>query len=121
LEYPSQEENMRINIPNIPVEPLIGFLVIGLVSGFLAERIIRGKGAGLVINLVVGVLGSFLGGFLFGFLRFSFHGLIGPLISATLGAVVLLFLLGLVKTMLVPQKSGWQGWKNWARALGHRR
>lgn len=105
---------------NVQIEPLIGFLIIGLVAGFLAEQIIKGRGAGLVINLVVGVVGSFIGGFLFGFLKLSFHGLIGPLITATLGAVVLLFLLGVVKTMLFPQKSGWQGWKNWSRALGRR-
>jgi uncharacterized membrane protein YeaQ/YmgE (transglycosylase-associated protein family) len=112
-----QEEDMRINIP---IEPLIGVLIIGLVAGFLAERIIRGRGAGLVVNLVVGVVGAFIGGVLFGFLKLSFHGLIGTLISATLGAVVLLCLLGLIKTMLFPQKTGWQGWKNWARGLGHR-
>ena len=110
-----QEDNMRINMP---FEPLLGFLIIGIVAGFLAERIVKGRGAGLVVNMVVGVVGAFIGGFLFGFLRLSFHGLIGPLISATLGAVVLLFLLGLVKTMLFPQQSGWQGWKNWGRALG---
>ena len=108
---------MRINMP---LEPLIGFLVIGLLAGFLAEQFLRRGGAGLVINLVVGVIGAFIGGFLFGFLRLSFQGLIGPLIGATLGAVVLLFLFGLVKFMLFPQKSGWQGWKNWARGLGHR-
>ena len=106
---------MRINMP---IEPLIGFLIIGLVAGFLAEQIIRGRGAGLVINLVVGVIGAFVGGFLFGFLKLSFHGLIGLLISATLGAVVLLLVLGLANTMLFRQKSGWQGWKNWSRALG---
>lgn len=108
---------MRINMA---IEPLIGFLIIGVVAGFLAEQIIRGRGAGLVINLVIGVVGAFIGGFLFGFLKLSFHGFIGLLISATLGAVVLLLLLGLVNTMLFPQKSGWQGWKNWARALGRR-
>lgn len=106
---------MRISMQ---IEPLIGFLVIGLVAGFLAEQIMKGRGAGLVINLVVGVVGSFIGGLLFGFMRLSFHGLIGTLISATVGAVILLFLLGLVKIILFPQKSGWQGWKNWARALG---
>jgi len=108
---------MRINMA---IEPLIGFLIIGLVAGFLAEQIIRGRGAGLVINLVIGVVGAFLGGFLFGFFKLSFHGLIGLLISATLGAVVLLLLLGLANTMLFPHKSGWQGWKNWSRALGRR-
>ena len=108
---------MRINIP---IELLIGNLVIGLVAGFLAEQIVRVRGAGLIINLVVGVVGAFIGAVLFGFLRLSFHGLIGSLISATLGAVVLLLLLGLVKIVLFPQKSGWQGWKNWARSLGRR-
>ena len=48
---------MRINMP---IEPLIGFLIIGLVAGFLAEQIIRGRGAGLAINLVVGVVGAFI-------------------------------------------------------------
>ena len=94
---------MRISIP---IELLIGNLVIGLVAGFLAERIIRGRGAGLVINLVVGVVGAFIGVVLFGFLRLSFHGLIGSLISATLGAVVLLLLLGLVRIMIFPQNPG---------------
>jgi uncharacterized membrane protein YeaQ/YmgE (transglycosylase-associated protein family) len=108
---------MRINMP---IEPLIGFLIIGLVAGFLAEQIVRGKGTGLVINLIVGVVGAFIGGFLFSFMRLSFHGLIGPLISATLGAVVLLFLLGLVEIMLYRRKSGWQGWKNWSKSLGRR-
>ena len=108
---------MRINIP---IEPLIGFLIIGVVAGFLAEQIIRGRGAGLVVNLVVGVVGAFIGGFLFGFLRLSFHGQVGTLISATVGAVILLFVLGLVRIMLYRRQSGWQGWKNWSRALGRR-
>ncbi|MGO9568630.1 MAG: GlsB/YeaQ/YmgE family stress response membrane protein [Desulfomonilaceae bacterium] len=66
------------------------------------------KRAGLVINLVIGVIGAFIGGFLFGFLKLSFYGVIGPLISATLGAVVLLSLLRLVKIMLFPEKSWWR-------------
>ena len=96
---------MRINLQ---VEPLIGFLVIGLVAGFLAERIMKGKGAGLFINMVVGVVGAFIGGSLSGFLKLSFHGLIGTLISATVGAVILLLLVGLAKIALFPQKSWWQ-------------
>ena len=75
----------------------IGFLIIGLIAGWLAEMIMKGRGAGLVINLVVGVIGAYLGGLLFNFLGLSMHGLIGSLISATVGAVVLLFLVGLFK------------------------
>jgi uncharacterized membrane protein YeaQ/YmgE (transglycosylase-associated protein family) len=76
---------------------LLGFLIIGLIAGWLAETIMKGRGAGLFINLIVGVVGASLGGLLFGFLGLSMHGLIGSLISATVGAVVLLFLIGLIK------------------------
>ena len=75
----------------------IGFLIIGLVAGWLAETIMKGRGAGLVVNLIVGVVGAYLGGLIFGFLGLSMHGIIGSLISATVGAVVVLFLVGLVK------------------------
>lgn len=105
---------------SMPIEPLIGFLIIGLVAGFLAEQIIRGRGAGLIVNLVIGVVGAFIGGFLFGFLGLSFHGLIGTLISATVGAAIFLFALGLVEIILVRRRSGWQGWKNWSRDLVRR-
>lgn len=76
---------------------LIGFLIIGLIAGWLAETIMKGRGAGLLVNLIVGIIGAYLGGLLFGFLGLSMHGLIGSLISATVGAVVLLFLVGLIK------------------------
>jgi uncharacterized membrane protein YeaQ/YmgE (transglycosylase-associated protein family) len=100
-----QEGNMRINMQ---IEPLIGFLVIGIVAGFLAERIMKGKGAGLVINMVVGVVGALIGGSLSSFLKLPFHGLIGTLLSATVGAVILLFLVGLAKIILFPHKSWWR-------------
>jgi uncharacterized membrane protein YeaQ/YmgE (transglycosylase-associated protein family) len=76
---------------------LLGFLIIGLIAGWLAETIMKGRGAGLVVNLIVGVVGAYLGGLLFGFLGLSMHGIIGSLISATVGAVVLLFLIALIK------------------------
>lgn len=75
----------------------IGFLIIGLIAGWLAETIMKGRGAGLIVNLIVGIIGAYLGGLLFGFFGLSMHGLIGSLISATVGAVVLLFLVGLFK------------------------
>lgn len=101
----------------IPIELLAGFLLIGLVAGFLAEQILREeRGQSLLVNLVVGVMGSVVGGLLF--LLLSFHGLIGALISALAGAVTLLLLVILVKPVLFPRQSGWLGWKNWSRSLG---
>lgn len=76
---------------------LIFFLLIGLVAGWLAGQLFKGHGFGMLGNLVVGVVGSFLGGFVFPLLGVHFSGIIGSLIMATAGAILLLFLLGLVK------------------------
>ena len=46
----------------------IGFLIIGLIAGYIAERIMRGRGAGLIINLIVGIIGAYIGGWLVGIL-----------------------------------------------------
>ncbi|MBI9065539.1 MAG: GlsB/YeaQ/YmgE family stress response membrane protein [Marinilabiliaceae bacterium] len=77
---------------------LIWFILIGIVAGFLAGQLMKGKGFGVVINLLVGVGGAILGGWLLGVLGFSFGGgLIGSLVTAFLGAVVLLFIISLFK------------------------
>lgn len=77
---------------------LLYFLLIGLVAGYLAGLIMKGGGFGLVVNLILGVIGAFVGGWLLGVLGISIGGgLIGSLISATIGAVVLVFVVGLFK------------------------
>jgi uncharacterized membrane protein YeaQ/YmgE (transglycosylase-associated protein family) len=76
---------------------LIGFLIVGLIAGWLGGKIMRGGGFGFVGNLVVGVVGAFFGGFLFSTLGITSYGFVGALITATAGAVVLLFIVGLIK------------------------
>ncbi len=76
---------------------LIAFLIIGLVAGWLAGLIMKGRGMGILVNLVVGVVGAFLGGFLFQQLGLSAHGFVGSLVMATIGAVVLLFIVKLLR------------------------
>jgi uncharacterized membrane protein YeaQ/YmgE (transglycosylase-associated protein family) len=77
---------------------IVWFLLIGVVAGWLASQLMRGRGFGMVGNMIVGVVGAVLGGFLFGILGISTGGgLIGSLITAVIGAVVLLFLVSLVK------------------------
>jgi uncharacterized membrane protein YeaQ/YmgE (transglycosylase-associated protein family) len=71
---------------------MIGFLFVGLVAGWLAGRLMKGEGLGLVGNLVLGVVGAFVGGFALRMIGFDAVGLIGELITATLGAVMLLVL-----------------------------
>lgn len=76
----------------------IWFIIIGIVAGFLAGQIMKGKGFGLIINLLVGIGGAVLGGWLFGKLGINLgDGLIGSLVTAFLGAIVLLFIISLFK------------------------
>ena len=76
---------------------LLWFLLIGLVAGWLAGQLMKGGGYGLIGDMVLGVIGAFIGGWLFGAIGMGASGLIGRLITATVGAVVLLFLIRLIK------------------------
>lgn len=76
---------------------LIGFLLIGLLAGWIANRFMRGRSMGLLSNLLVGVVGAFVGGLLFRLIGLAAVGLIGKIIMATLGAVVLLYLVQTLK------------------------
>ncbi|MGH1419796.1 MAG: GlsB/YeaQ/YmgE family stress response membrane protein [Hyphomicrobiaceae bacterium] len=77
---------------------LIIMLAIGAIAGWLAGQIISGFGFGLVGNIVVGIAGALLAGFLFPGL-IPIDGIIGQIVNATVGAVVLLFLIGLVRRL----------------------
>lgn len=73
------------------------FLVIGIAAGWLAGRVMKGKGLGLWADLLLGVVGAFFGGWLFDLLDISLGGIIGSLITALVGAIALLFVLRVVK------------------------
>lgn len=79
------------------VSALLGFLIIGLIAGWLAGQVMKGGGYGVVGDMIIGVIGAFLGGWLFGLIGISAGGLIGQLITAFVGAVVLIFLLRMIK------------------------
>lgn len=72
------------------------FILIGLAAGFLAGQILKGRGFGLVGNLIVGVLGALVGGFLAGAIGIGATNIIGTLLIATGGAIVLLLLISLI-------------------------
>lgn len=77
---------------------LLIFLGIGAVSGWLAGKIMRGGGFGLLGDIVIGVVGSVVGGFLFGLAGIGAGGgLIGSIVTATVGAMALLFIIRLIK------------------------
>lgn len=75
----------------------IWFLVIGLVAGWLAGKITRGSGFGAFGNMVVGVVGAMLGGFVFRLFGIYTVGIVGSLITATVGAILLLWLMSRIK------------------------
>ena len=77
---------------------LIYIILIGIAAGFLAGWLMKGKGFGWIINLLLGIAGSLIGGWLFGKLGISLgSGILGTLITATIGAVVLIFIVNFFK------------------------
>ena len=80
------------------LESIIVFLIVGAVAGWLAGQIVKGHGFGLVGNIVVGIVGAFLAGWLLPTLGFAIGGgIIAAISNALIGAVILLFLIGLFK------------------------
>lgn len=79
------------------ITSLIILLVVGLVAGWLAGLIMKKGKNTLVVNMVVGVIGAFVGSFLFQSFGLVTNGLIGMLITAIVGAIVLLLLVGFIK------------------------
>lgn len=69
---------------------LLWFLLIGLIAGWLAGKVFRGRGFGLIGDLVVGVLGALVGGYLFRFVGLGAYGTLGSLLVAFVGALLLL-------------------------------
>lgn len=76
---------------------LLATLLIGGIAGWLAGKIMRGGGFGILGNIAVGIVGSFAGRFVFGLLGLSAGGWIGSLVMSTIGAVILLWLVGILK------------------------
>jgi uncharacterized membrane protein YeaQ/YmgE (transglycosylase-associated protein family) len=79
------------------VQALLVWLVVGAVAGWLAGQIVKGHGFGLVGNIVVGIVGAFLAGWLLPGLGLGLSGIVGSIIYAAIGAIILLLLIGLVK------------------------
>ena len=79
-------------------QSLIVLLVVGAIAGWLAGLIVKGYGFGLIGNIVVGVVGAFIGGWLFPSLGlWDIPGILGTIVSATLGAIILLVIIGLIR------------------------
>ena len=77
---------------------LLIFLIVGAIAGWLASKFVRGEGLGLIGNMIVGIIGAFVAGLVFPTIGFVIGGgFFGGLLNATLGAVIFLFVIKLIK------------------------
>ena len=76
---------------------LVWVVLLGILAGWIAGKITKGSGFGLLADLIVGVVGSLLGSFIFGLLGLGAYSLLGRLVMSVVGAVVLLWLIRLIK------------------------
>ena len=79
------------------MEGILISIILGAIAGWLGGQLFKGSGLGLIGNIVVGIIGGWLGYWLFGKLGISLgSGWIGYIITAAIGAVILLAILNLV-------------------------
>jgi len=76
---------------SMPGVGFIGMLIIGILAGYIAEKV-TASDHGLFTNLLVGIAGSFVGGNLARLLNVEFYGWLGNLIVATIGAILLIWI-----------------------------
>jgi uncharacterized membrane protein YeaQ/YmgE (transglycosylase-associated protein family) len=84
---------LSLVVADISLSTIVWWLLVGLIAGFLASRVMRTGGYGLIGDIVVGIVGAIIGGYLAGFLGIEFSGLLGSIIIAFIGACILIFLL----------------------------
>lgn len=79
--------------------PILTWIIVGLIAGVLASIVMGGTGYGLIGDIVIGIVGAFVGGWIFRALHTSspFGGLAGVIFVAFIGAIVLLFILRLIR------------------------
>ena len=88
---------------------LLMWLIVGLIAGFLASRVMRGGGYGLIGDIVVGIIGAFLGGWVAGLLGIGgSYGLIGSIVIAFIGACILIAILHAVSGGAPRRRAWWR-------------
>ena len=81
-----------MNIPGLLIA-----LLIGAICGWLAGQLMKGAGFGIIGNIIVGIVGALLFGFLFGNFNLLSSPMLNEIAGGTIGAVLLLFIISLVK------------------------
>jgi uncharacterized membrane protein YeaQ/YmgE (transglycosylase-associated protein family) len=92
--------NIQPTEVKMTLDQLVLWIIIGGIAGLLADAVVKGIKVGLVGAIVVGILGAFIGGWLFGLLNISLGGgILGDILTAFIGAVVLLFILRVLRRL----------------------
>ena len=77
---------------------IITWLIVGLIAGFLASRVMRGKGYGLLGDIIIGIIGAFIGSFILDLLGIgSSYGILGTIVVSFLGACILIVILRAIR------------------------
>jgi uncharacterized membrane protein YeaQ/YmgE (transglycosylase-associated protein family) len=77
---------------------LLWWCIVGLIAGFLAGKVMKGGGFGVLMDIVIGIVGAMIGGWVFGLVGiFPGGGLIGSVLVAFVGACILLWIVRLIK------------------------
>ena len=78
---------------------IIGWIVLGLLAGWIAGLLMRGGGYGLIGDIIIGVIGAWIGAWLWGVLHLPVIGnfWVSAIVTATVGAIVLIFLVRLIR------------------------
>jgi uncharacterized membrane protein YeaQ/YmgE (transglycosylase-associated protein family) len=95
-------------------ESLLVILLVGLVAGWLAGKIVQGTGLGVIGDLIIGILGAFVGDWLLP--RVGLHlgtGIVSAIVNATIGAILLLLVIRLLRGGIGGPRRGWGG--GWRR------
>ena len=80
-------------------EGLLVILFVGLVAGWLAGKVVRGAGFGIIGDIVIGIAGAFVASFLFPKLGIRIGtGLVSEIVYSTIGAIILLLVVRLIRT-----------------------
>lgn len=79
----------------------LAFIIVGLLAGWFAGLIFRGRGFGFIGNLVIGVVGALIGGFIIGLFGEESEGFLESLVTSIIGALVLLAILNALSTKRV--------------------
>lgn len=78
-------------------QSILAWIIIGAIAGWLAGLLVKGYGFGLIGNIIVGILGAGIAGILAPWLGIYTESFGGNIVAATLGALVLLLIVGLVR------------------------